>query len=39
MLVGLVALAEEFGLARRSDYASWSEAEGTARWYHLTEPV
>jgi hypothetical protein len=28
MLVGLVALAEEFRVARGVDYASWSEAEG-----------
>ena len=39
MLVGLVALAEEFKLARGVDYASWSEMEGTARWFHLVEPV
>ena len=39
MLVGLVALAEEFRLARRVDYTSWSEAEGKARWFHLAEPV
>ncbi len=39
MLIGLVALAEEFRLARRVDYASWSEVEGTARWFHLAEPA
>jgi hypothetical protein len=39
MLVGLVALAEEFRVARGVDYASWSEVEGTARWFHLAEPV
>lgn len=39
MLVGLVALAEEFRVARGVDYASWSETEGTARWFHLAEPV
>lgn len=39
MLVGLVALAEEFKLARRPDYTSWSEMQGTARWFHLAEPV
>jgi hypothetical protein len=39
MLVGLVALAEEFKLARRVDYTSWSEMQGTARWFHLAEPV
>jgi len=39
MLVGLVALAEEFRVARGVDYASWSEMEGTARWFHLAEPV
>jgi hypothetical protein len=39
MLVGLVALAEEFKLARRVDYTSWPEMQGTARWFHLAEPV
>ena len=39
MLVGLVALAEEFKLARRVDYTSWSEMQGTAHWFHLAEPV
>jgi hypothetical protein len=39
MLVGLIALAEEFKLARGVDYASWSGMEGTARWFHLAEPV
>jgi hypothetical protein len=39
LLVGLVALAEEFRLARRIDYASWSEMQGKARWFHLAEPV
>jgi hypothetical protein len=39
MLVRLVALAETFGLARAADYASWSEVEGAARWFHLAEPV
>jgi hypothetical protein len=40
MLVGLVALAEEFRLARGVDYTSWSEIEGTAaRWFHLSEPA
>jgi len=39
MLVGLVALAEEFRLARGVDYASWSEMQGTARWFHLAEPA
>jgi hypothetical protein len=39
MLVGLVALAEEFGMARGVDYLSWCEVEGTACWFHLAEPV
>jgi hypothetical protein len=39
MLVGLVALAEEFRLARAVDYTSWSEMQGTARWFHLAEPI
>jgi hypothetical protein len=39
MLVGLVALAEEFRVARSADYASWSEIEGTSRWFHLAEPA
>ena len=39
MLVGLIALAEEFGLARGVDYVSWCEVEGKASWYHLAEPV
>jgi hypothetical protein len=39
MLVGLVALTEEFGLARSVDYTSWSEMQGPARWFHLAEPV
>jgi len=39
MLVGLVALAEEFRVARGVNYASWSEMEGTDRWFHLAEPV
>jgi hypothetical protein len=39
MLVGLVALAEEFGVARGICYTSWSEVEGTARWFHLAEPL
>jgi len=39
MLVGLVALAEEFRVARGTDYASWSEVEGAARWFHLAEPA
>jgi hypothetical protein len=39
MLVGLVALAEEFRVAHGVDYTSWSEGEGTARWFHLAEPA
>jgi hypothetical protein len=39
MLIGLVALAEKFGLARGVDYISWCEVEGTACWFHLGEPV
>jgi hypothetical protein len=39
MLAGLVALAEEFRVARGVDYVSWSEAQGTARWFHLAEPA
>ncbi len=39
MLVGLVALAEEFGLARSVDYISWSAMQGTVRWFHLAEPA
>ena len=31
--------AEEFKLARRADYTSWSEMQSTARWFHLAEPV
>ena len=38
MLIGLVALAEEFGVARGVDYISWCEVEGTAGWFHLAEP-
>ena len=30
MLIGLIALAEEFGLARGIDYIWWCEVEGTA---------
>jgi hypothetical protein len=39
MLVGLVALAEAFKLARSVDYISWSAMQGTARWFHLAEPA
>jgi hypothetical protein len=39
MLAGLVALAEEFRVAHGADYASWSETEGTSRWFHLAEPA
>ena len=35
----IIALAEEFKLARRVDYTSWSEMQGTAHWFHLAEPV
>jgi hypothetical protein len=39
MQIGLLVLAEEFGLARGVDYISWCEVEGTACWFLLAGPV